>query len=119
MNHFHDSCVPLYPLLPVSAFEHWTWKVTTGRTSRVLQLSEWDVTDGINLLQERAEDLGAERSRGSVREKSCWPGFLSLWQSFIEELKFKGRGRLSLVGEKIKAFQCSEGSIGRGWFLLR
>ena len=24
MNHYHDSWVPLYPLLPVSAFELWT-----------------------------------------------------------------------------------------------
>lgn len=62
------------------------------------------MTNAVNLLQVGAEDLGAERGGGSVGEKSCWPGVLILWESFLEGMKFEGWGRQSLVDEKIKTF---------------
>lgn len=85
---------------------------------RVLQLFKWDVSDSINLLQVRAEDWWAERSRSSV-EKSVvgqlsWVMGRSWWRWNLNtgEIEFSGQeDQVSLDFRRIY--------VGGGWFLPR
>lgn len=59
MNHFYDFCVPLYSLL-LTKYRRCIQAVDLECEQaghRVLQLSKWDASDSVNLLQIRPEDL--------------------------------------------------------------